>query len=179
MRIVVYCSSRENIPGQYMESAAKIGRWIGSHGASLVYGGMDLGLMRIVAHEAREAGGRIVGVVPVKEKAKALECNDEEILAYDLNDRKAKLILLGDVFVVLAGGYGTLDEWISTFSFLTFAGDKNKTIIVINEDGLYDPMLEQFKLMLDRGLLSLENMSRMKIASSAEECCDMLEQLMK
>ncbi len=175
MRIVVYCSSRENIPKKYFESAARIGQWIGEHGATLVYGGMNLGLMRTVATETHNAGGRIVGVVPVKEKAKALDINDEEVLAYDLNDRKAKLILLGDIFVVLAGGYGTLDEWISTFSFLTFAGDSNKTIIVLNQDHLFDPMIEQFNIMLEQGLLSKENLQRLKIATTTDECIKILE----
>lgn len=178
MRIVVYCSSRENIPHSYRETAENIGKWIGDHGATLVYGGMNLGLMKIVADQVHRAGSRVVGVVPVKEKAKAFDGNDEEILAMDLNDRKAKMILLGDVFVVLAGGYGTLDEWISTFSFLTFAGDTNKTIIVVNEDGLYDPLLAQLRLMLDRHLLSVNNLSRLKIASSAQECCEILETLL-
>lgn len=179
MRIVVYCSSRENIPECYRQTATIIGKWIGEHGATLVYGGMNLGLMKIVANEVHNAGCRVVGVVPVKEKAKAFEYNDEEILARDLNDRKAKMILLGDIFIVLAGGYGTLDELVSTFSFLTFAGEANKTIIVINEGGLYDPLLAQLQLMLDQRLLSAENLSCLKIASSAQGCCEILDKLSK
>ena len=100
------------------------------------------------------------------------------MLAFDLNDRKAKLILLGDVFVVLAGGYGTLDELISTFSFLTFAGDTHKTIILVNEDGLYDPILSQLNLMIEQNLLSTQNMSRLKVVANAQECCQLLETLL-
>lgn len=178
MRIAVYCSSRKDIPQKYHSTASIVGQWIGSHNASLIYGGMDLGLMKTVATSASNAGGRIVGVVPVKEKAMALSLNDEEVLAFDLNDRKAKLILLGDVFVVLAGGYGTLDELISTFSFLTFAGDTHKTIILVNEDGLYDPILSQLKLMIEQNLLSTQNMSRLKVVANAQECCQLLETLL-
>lgn len=177
MRIVVYCSSRDGISGRFKEAAATVGRWIGRHGDTLVYGGMNLGLMKIVADNAREHGARVVGIVPVKEKHWEYPHNDESILALDLNDRKGKLIMLGDVFVVLAGGYGTLDEWVSTFSFLTFAGDGKKTIVVVNEEGLFDPTFAQLKLMVSHGLLSEEKLSRLKVASSAQECCDILESL--
>lgn len=174
MKIVVYCSSKEDINQVYKEDAALIGHRIGASGAELVYGGIGKGLMRIVATETLSAGGRVVGVVPVARRSMAFEDNTETIMARDLNDRKNRMIVLGDAFVVLSGGYGTLDELLSTFAFLTFTGDTCKKIVVINRDGLFDPVFEQLQLMASRGLLDAEIIGRIGIASDADECCRML-----
>ncbi len=174
MKIVVYCSSKEDIDQTYKEDAALIGRRVGKAGAQLVYGGIGKGLMRVVASEAVDAGARVVGVVPVSRRALAYERNTETLLARDLNDRKSRMMLLGDAFVVLSGGYGTLDELVSTFSYLTFTGDTDKKIVVINRGGLYNPLLEQLEVMSSYGLLDKAIIGRINIVDNAEECCRVL-----
>lgn len=179
MRIAVYCSSKEDISDAYRHDAQAIGRFVASLGATMVYGGLNIGMMKIAAQSAKDEGGRIVGIVPIKRKEQINPINDENVLALDLNDRKAKMELMSDIFVVLAGGYGTLDEWISTFSFLTFTGDLKKPIIVLNRDGLYDPTICQLRLMVDRSLLDPRQLDRIKVTSSAEECCEAIKQELK
>ncbi|MDE6288141.1 MAG: TIGR00730 family Rossman fold protein, partial [Muribaculaceae bacterium] len=63
MKIAVYCSSVENLPASWVEGAVVTGRWIAEHGAQLVYGGVDAGLMTDTARACKEAGGTVVGVV--------------------------------------------------------------------------------------------------------------------
>lgn len=175
MRIAVYCSSKEEIATIYRNDAEAIGRLVASLGATMVYGGLDVGMMRIAGRAAKSAGGRVVGIVPIKKKGLINPVNDENVLAMDLNDRKAKMELMSDIFVVLAGGYGTLDEWISTFSFLTFTDDAKKPIIVLNRDGLYDPTLEQLRLMVERKLLDPSQLDRIRVARDLDECRDMIK----
>ncbi len=177
MNIVVYCSSKEEIAQEYKDAAAEIGRWIGESGNTLVYGGINMGLMKIIAAETRRAGGRAVGVVPVTASAMAFPENDEVIPAQDLNDRKTKMIAMGGAFVALAGGYGTLDELMATFALLTYTGNTAKHIILLNQNGLYDHTVAQFREMAAQGLLSCEAMRRISVASSAEECCEILKRL--
>lgn len=64
MRIAVYCSARTAIAPECFEDARTLGRWIGSGGHTLVYGGLQMGLMDAVASATAEAGGRVMGVVP-------------------------------------------------------------------------------------------------------------------
>lgn len=177
MNVVIYCSSKENISQEYKDSATTIGQWIGSHNATLVYGGIDLGLMKIVATETRNAGGHVVGIVPIDRKAMEYPHNDESIYVADLNERKARLIELGDVFIVLPGGYGTLDEWMSTLATLAFTNDTRKTIIVVNQNGLFDNTITQLHTMIDNNLMHPSCMQRMKIVASANECCEILQSL--
>lgn len=179
MRIAVYCSSKDDISEVYKRDAETVGRCVASLGATMVYGGLDLGMMRVAAKAAKDSGGRVVGIVPIKRREHINPINDENVLALDLNDRKAKMELMSDIFVVLAGGYGTLDEWVSTFSFLTFTEDLKKPIIVLNRDGLYNPTLEQLKVMVDHSLLDSRQLCRIKVAADAAQCCSMIKQEFK
>ena len=177
MKIAIYCSSREDIDPQYIKSAEKIGAWIGSHAATMIYGGMNFGLMKVAATAVKSNGGRVVGVVPVTRKLDSSALNDETIIATDLNDRKAKIIMFSDVFVVLPGGYGSLDEFIATFASLSFVGNQSKTIILLNQNGLYDPTLQQFRLMIENKMMDPTLLQRVNVVATAQECCEMLELL--
>ena len=53
------------------------------------------------------------------------------------------MIALADMFVVLPGGIGTIDEWISTLTHLVVAGDTSTRIIVANINGVFDNMIAQ------------------------------------
>lgn len=148
MNIVVYCSANADLPEEITSIAAALGRWIGENQHSLVYGGVNAGLMHITAQAARDAGCQsVVGVVPEFFQHRADPLCTELVLARDLNDRKSKLIEHGDVFVVLPGGLGTLDEWISTLSHLMVEGivegAVNRPIIVVNHNRMYEAQAQQ------------------------------------
>ena len=62
--VCVYCGSRPGENPAFAEAATAVGTWIGRHGGQLVYGGGRSGLMGTVAEATRQAGGRVVGVIP-------------------------------------------------------------------------------------------------------------------
>ena len=179
MRIAVYCSSREEIDLCYKESAQIIGECIGSNSASLVYGGVDKGLMRIVSSAVKQKGSRVVGIVPVTRQNVRNVLDDEMIISSDLNDRKAKMLHLSDLFIVLSGGYGTLDEFISTFTSLAFAQNKTKQIILLNQNHMFDATMAQFQVMIKEGMMEKELLQRVKVVTTAQECCSMINQFIQ
>lgn len=140
--VVVYCSSREKLPQEYKDCAVILGEWIGKNGHNLVYGGVHAGLMRITAQAVHGNGGRVIGVVPKMFLYRRSELNDEIITTEDLNDRKARMIEMGDVYVVLPGGIGTLDELLATLSHNLSAGNYKK-LIIVNMDGVFDCQIKQ------------------------------------
>ena len=176
MRRAVFCSSRENIDERYKESARIIGEWIGNHSCTLVYGGVDKGLMHIVSSAVKKSGGRTVGIVPVSRLNLRNVSDDEMITSSNLNDRKNKMLLLSDLFIVLPGGYGTLDEFISTYTSLTFAGDSRKKIVLLNQNNLFDATLTQLQVMIKEGMMEEELLRRVKVVTTPQECCDYLEE---
>lgn len=152
MRIVVYCSGRADIDRSWIEDTERLGAWIGAGGDTLVYGGVALGLMKVLAESTRGAGGRTVGVVPIKRISSEDRGDTINIHVGDLNSRKATMMQLADVFVALPGGYGTLDEIVSTMTSLGFNDDKRK-MIVLNSEKLYEPLRLQYYSMIEHGLL--------------------------
>ena len=177
MRIAVYCSSRDNLPSQWRESAAAVGRWIGENGSELVYGGVDLGLMHTVADATRTAGGRITGVVPLRRADMAFAGNDVNIPTAELTDRKNVMQLLADVFVVLPGGYGTLDEFASAFAYINFGSLNHKQIVLFNPDGLFDHLVAQLNVMVERGLMSASLIDSLTVARDTDELLSALDNL--
>ena len=51
MNIALYCSSKDRLPESWQQAATALGHWLGRRRATLVYGGVDRGLMRIAAPE--------------------------------------------------------------------------------------------------------------------------------
>ena len=160
MKIVVYCSSQEGLEKKYQQLAHDLGTWIGQHGHTLVYGGSNAGLMHITAAAVHEAGGHIVGVIPEMFRHRIDPVCDEVVYTANLGDRKQYMIEHGDAFVIMPGGIGTLDEWMSTLAVMTIGNDDPRPIIVANLDGLYDATIRQLADMTHTPFARGKNLAR-------------------
>ena len=147
MNIVVYCSSQEGLDNKYQQLAHTLGTWIGQNGHTLLYGGSNAGLMHITAAAVHEAGGRCTGVIPEMFRHRIDPVCDEVVYTANLGDRKQYMIEHGDVFVVMPGGIGTIDEWMSTLAVMTIGNDDPRPIIVANIDGMFDSMVAQLDVL--------------------------------
>ncbi len=176
MNIAVYCSSRNDLPQEYVNLAETLGNWIGTNHHTLVYGGVNAGLMHITAQAVHNSGGHIVGVIPEVFHHRLDPLNDEVLTTRDLNDRKSRMIAMADAFVILPGGIGTIDEWISTLAQITINDQDNRGIIVANHQGMYDGMIEQLNLSQQSIFSRGKNLNRSIIVGDATQ---MIEQLTK
>ena len=177
LTVAVYCSAVADLPAHWQDGARVAGEWIGARGATLVYGGVDAGLMTIVARATHLAGGRGVGVVPTRRREWASPLNDIVVPTSDLNERKGTMQLLADAFVVLPGGYGTLDEFSTSFSYINFTDQPDKHIVLYNPEGLYDPLLEQLRRMVEGRLLRPKAMDILHVATQPEQMSEILNTL--
>ena len=143
MNIVVYCSAQDNLADKYVHLVTAVGQWIGQNGHTLIYGGADQGLMHVIAQACHDAGGYVIGVLPEVFRHRSDPACDEMIHTANLGDRKQYMIEHGDVFVVLPGGIGTLDEWISTLTFMCIGDNDHRPIIAANLDGMFDATVQQ------------------------------------
>ncbi len=126
-RVTVFGSSQAHPGSNEYETARAIGWSVGRYGLELVNGGYT-GTMEASAKGAREAGGRVIGVT-VRTFTYALPNPHltREIRAANLFARLARLIALGDLYVVLPGSTGTLVELSLVWEFLN-KGDSAKPI---------------------------------------------------
>jgi uncharacterized protein (TIGR00730 family) len=120
----------------------------------LVNGGGSIGLMGVMADRVLARGGEAVGVIPVnlKEREVAHLGMTQLIVVPDMHTRKLTVVNLSDAFVVLPGGYGTLDEMFETLTWLQLHLH-HKPIGLLNVDGYFDPLLEMLDKMVSEGFL--------------------------
>ena len=177
MKFVVYCSSQEGLEEKFQQLALQLGTWIGQHGHTLLYGGSNAGLMHITASAVHEAGGHVIGVIPEMFRHRIDPLCDEVVYTANLGDRKQYMIEHGDVFIVLPGGIGTLDEWMSTLAVMTIGNDDPRPVIVANLDSLYDATIQQLAAMTHTPFARGKNLARTLVARTATELISTLRSL--
>ncbi|MEV8611654.1 TIGR00730 family Rossman fold protein [Amycolatopsis sp. NPDC051373] len=153
MNICVFLSAAD-LDERYTEPAREFADLVGKGGHTLVWGGSDSGLMKVVADGVRASGGRLVGISVELMRAAAREDADEMVITADLAERKALLLSRSEAVVVLAGGLGTLDE-VTEVLELKKHGLHHKPIVLLNTDGFYDGLILQLRRMEDDGFLPL------------------------
>lgn len=168
MNIAVYCSARTNIAKECFNDARTLGKWIGENGHTLVYGGLAMGLMDAVAEATAQAGGKVIGVVPWHRKERQHEANTTNIYVTTLHERKQTMEENAHVYVALDGGYGTLDEVMSALASMSFFNEP-KPLFLLNRNGLYNPLVQLFDAMVERGLMFQENANQLTLCPSVTE----------
>lgn len=153
MNICVFLSAAD-LDARYTTPARDFATRLGKAGHTLVWGGSDSGLMKVVADGVEEAGGRLVGVSVDFLAAKARPRADEMVVTKDLAARKALLLAKSDAIVVMVGGTGTLDEATEILE-LKKHGKHTKPVVLLNTEGFYDGLKAQFRRMEEEGFLPL------------------------
>jgi uncharacterized protein (TIGR00730 family) len=153
MKICVFLSAAD-LDERYTRPAREFAEAIGKGGHTLVWGGSDTGLMKVVADGVQETGGRLVGVSVELFRGVARADADEMVFAKDLAERKALLIAASDAVVVMVGGTGTLDE---ATEILELRKHKlhEKPVVLLNTAGFYDGLITQLRRMDADGFLPL------------------------
>ncbi|MEU9384344.1 TIGR00730 family Rossman fold protein [Streptomyces sp. NPDC048279] len=151
MRICVFLSAAD-LDERYTKPARDFGELIGKGGHTLVWGGSDTGLMKVVADGVHEAGGRLLGVTVEFLANKARPGADEMVIAADLAERKRLLVEKADAVVIMVGGTGTLDEATEILE-LKKHRRTDKPVVLLNTAGFYDGLEQQFRRMEAEGFL--------------------------
>src|SRR5215468_10259865 len=138
--VCVYCGSSVGANPRHAEAARALGRGLAEGGLRLIYGGGRVGLMGVVADAVLAAGGQAIGVIPEHLEAKEVGHRGvtELRVVGSMHERKTVMFELADAFVILPGGFGTLDE---AFEMLTWRQLHlhDKPILFLNIDGYWTP----------------------------------------
>lgn len=150
--ICVYCASSRSIPDHYLDLAREVGAQIARRGHTLVTGGGAVSMMGAVARAARQGGAHTIGVIP--EALMAYEIGDRDagelVVTEDMRERKAEMDQRADAFLALPGGLGTLEELFEVWVARTL-GMHDKPVVVLDPDGLYDPLRALVDHLVARG----------------------------
>ncbi|MBI4080386.1 MAG: TIGR00730 family Rossman fold protein [Candidatus Levybacteria bacterium] len=176
--IAVFCSAND-LEEKYTKPAKEFARLLAANNYHLVWGGSDKGLMEIIASGAQEGGSKLIGVSVEHLKHVARENTDEMIIAKDLGERKATMLLRSDAIAVLVGGLGTLDEVTDILEHKKH-GLHNKPIVVLNTENFYEGLKVQLQKMKDDGFLTKPLDDLIYFADQPEEAITFInEKLMR
>jgi uncharacterized protein (TIGR00730 family) len=156
--VCVYCGQSDRISQVYLDAARAVGQTLARRGLTLVFGGGKTGMMGALANSALGAGGEVVGVIPeLFNTPQLVHAGLTTLHVVDsMHARKARMADLGDGFIALPGGFGTLEE---LFEMLTWSqvGLHAKPVAVLNTSGYFDRLLEAIDLMLAYPPVALPN----------------------
>lgn len=170
LKITVYCGASQGNNPVYRQAAKELGEWIVDHGHTLVYGAGSVGMMGAVADTVLEHQGDIIGVIPefMVEREWAHPSLKKIIKTETMSQRRDKMIELGDAFIALPGGVGTLDE-ISEVICLSGLGQNPKPCILFDVNGYYEPLKIVFDRMVTEGFLGEAERKSIIFSDNLEE----------
>ena len=195
-KICVFCSARDKLKTVFKESAEKCGELIGKKGFDLVYGGSSRGMMGITAKAASDNGAKVIGFFPTplspldkdlyhsngdenipEDQYETLNTNmDETIFVNNMFERNERMFSISDIFITLAGGFGTIDEFFEVFTIKNL-GWHHKEIILVNTDGYWDEMIAMINKSVDMNFASKNSNKLFQIVNTVEEAFEYIAKL--
>ncbi|WP_316803067.1 TIGR00730 family Rossman fold protein [Pedobacter nototheniae] len=174
--VCVYCGSNFNGDAALRSAIKQLAQTLVKQNIRLVYGGGSVGVMGVLANDVLEENGLVTGVIPqfLMDKEVGHKGVTEMIITKDMHQRKQKMADLSDGFVILPGGFGTLEEFFEVLTWLQL-GLHNKPIGVLNVNGFYDPLFAQMEMMVQSKFLKPANRDLVFNEADAEVLIDKMD----
>lgn len=177
----MFCGSSNGVEQHYLDLAIDLGARLAHEQITMVYGGGNSGLMGAVATGTMQSGGSVTGVIPGGLFTNGIDGDDVTTLEVvdDMHERKARMYELADGFIGLPGGLGTFEELFEAATWTQLglhAGERDKTVVLLDRDGFWDPVNQ----ILDRanagGFIRDSNRAIMRHASSIDQAMAILRE---
>jgi uncharacterized protein (TIGR00730 family) len=170
--VTVFGSSRPTEGDEEYRLAYEVGKNLALNSFIVCNGGYG-GIMEASARGAKEAGGKTIGVTFKNTFKKSVNrWIDEEMFQPTLVERMMKLVELGNAYVVLKGGTGTLLELAAVLEFINKGLLKEKPIVIVGD--FWNCVIETLREeLLSEGA---DNYTKyIHRTSSPEECAKLLK----
>jgi len=180
MKIAVFCSSSNSIAEKYKQTGFLLGQLIAEQGNTLVFGGATGGLMDSVSEGAHSKNGNIIGVISqaIIKMNRQSSLSTELITVETMSQRKAQMKELADIFVVLPGSYGTLDEMLDVVTS-GIVGEHKKPLIIVNQDCFYNQFLSQINYMRSECFIPVEEKYKPLVCTDIYHCIELINSAIK
>lgn len=175
--VCVFCGSNAGRRPQYVEAARETARVLTANGIDIVYGGGHVGLMGALADEALARGGRVVGVIPehLMRPEVAHQRLTELIVVDSMHTRKRTMAARSDAFMILPGGYGTLEEMFEMLTWLQLRLQA-KPVGILNVQSYFTPVIDFLQRAVDEQLIRREHQRLLLVASEPAELLGLLDE---
>ncbi len=168
--VAVYCASRQPHHPEYADAVIVFGRYLAKHNMTLVYGGSNVGLMKLLADTVLENGGRVEGVFSAALADKLRHPNLTEcVTTRNLAERKAEMLKRADAVVALPGSFGTWDELFDALALRKMKKGHKHPVGILNINGYFDPLLELIDRSIQLGFTNPKDRNLLKTGTSPEQ----------
>ena len=174
-KISVFCGAHVGKSTNYKTAGEQIGKLIAEKGLELIFGGGNVGLMKIVADTAIEHGGSVTGITlkSLHEFELTNPNINEIIITHSLFERKERFLSMSDAFIVLPGGVGSMDELLEVMVSNQLGGI-NKPVGLLNTNGYYNGFLDWLQRSVDDEFVSEENQRQIHVSENPKELLEMI-----
>jgi uncharacterized protein (TIGR00730 family) len=153
----------------YRKAAEDLASYLSANNYGLVYGGADVGLMKVLADTMLKNNREVIGIMPhnLVRKEVAHHNLTEMIIVDTMAERKDKMVELSDCFVAIPGGYGTFDELseILTFNQLRIT---DKPLGMLNVDGYFDLLIKFYHHAVTEGFVRQEHFDNLIVSDDID-----------
>lgn len=129
--------------------------------------------MGAVARAVHANGGMVYGVIP--HALDTLEVtyheSNELVRVATMRERKALLESEGDGYIVLPGGFGTLEE-VAEIIVLKQLGYIDRPVVFLNINNFWTPLLEFFSNLIEQQFVKAENRHLYYVADNPADALD-------
>ncbi|ORZ02669.1 hypothetical protein BCR43DRAFT_465843 [Syncephalastrum racemosum] len=172
--VCVFCGATTGNNPAYVEQAQDLGKAFAENNLNIVYGGGSIGVMGAIAKAVLDNGGKATGVVPeplFKNGSKQLA---ETIVVPDMHTRKKTMSDKSDAFVVLPGGFGTMEEMLEmiTWSQLNI---HSRPLLLLNTNNYFDLFVQWVDRCIEEGFIKKESAGIFVVCNSVQEVLDALK----
>jgi len=166
--VVIFCSASSTIDPKYNQAARELVRALHALGYTVVSGGGKIGTMGAITAESIRLGGRHVAVLPRFMKGLENPGISQVVWTDTMSERKERMREGTCAAIALAGGIGTLDEFVETL-VLKKLGRYPGGLYLLNQDGFYDPFLALLDHYIETGMLEPQDRDLVCVARTPEE----------
>jgi len=166
--VTVFGSARVAEGSVEYDNARLVSKRLGEEGFSIITGGGP-GVMEAANRGARDAGVTSIGCnirLPHEQKP-----NDHLDVSIDFNYffvRKVMLVKYSYGFVVMPGGFGTMDELFEALTLIQTGKIENFPVVVMGAEFWRD-LQEQLDAMVDRGMIDHGDLNLVLVTDDVEE----------
>ena len=174
-KISVFCGAHLGKSPEYKNAAEQIGRLMADKDLEVIFGGGNVGLMKVVSDTAINCGGRVTGITlkSLHEFELTNPNITETIITHSLFERKEKFLDISDAFIVLPGGVGSMDELLEVMVSNQLGGI-NKPLGLLNTNGYYNSFIDWLQRSVDDEFVSVENQKQVLVSENPEELLEMI-----
>jgi len=176
--VCVFGASSDGIDEVFKRDAYQLGALMAQRGWTGINGGGAKGVMGAVTNGALDNGGNVTGVIPkfMVDNNWQYDRLQNLLVTADMHQRKEMMLQMCDAVVACAGGCGTLEELMETYTWKQL-GIINVPIILLNTEGFYDALATQLQVCVSRGMMSAEHGALWHIAATPEEAVRLVDEL--